>query len=79
MYNANYYQEKKQELQQESVRNKLEAYDDILRVLQKAVNKDQEFGQKFQKVVAEETASQEQTKKTSEEVVAEPAEPEKKP
>jgi len=78
MYDANYFNGKKQELQQENLKNVLEAYDDIVRVLTKSTQKTQEFNAKFQKVVAEEKASQEATKKPLKEEkdgqTAEPAE-----
>jgi ElaB/YqjD/DUF883 family membrane-anchored ribosome-binding protein len=74
-YDKQYFNNKKQELQQDNFKNILEAYDDILRVMQKSVAKTQDINKKFQKVVEEEKASQEQTKKQ----VAEPAGSKKKP
>ena len=73
-FDPNYYAQRKQELQQENLKNILEVYDDILRVMQKSVAKTQDINKKFQEIVAKEEESK---KKDTKEVVPAPAKPEK--
>jgi len=63
MYDQNYYNQKKQELNQDNLKLIVESYQDIERVVIKAINKARDLQVKFQKVELEEKASQEATKK----------------
>jgi hypothetical protein len=73
-YDKAYFDNRKQELQQENLKNILEVYDDILRVMQKSVAKTQDINKKFQEIVAKEEESK---KKDTKEVVPAPAKSEK--
>jgi len=73
-YDQNYYNLRKQELQQESLKNVVEAYQDIERSVLKVVNKARELQAKLQELETKERANQEATKKTPEPKVAKPVE-----
>jgi len=64
-YDQNYYNLRKQELQQESLKNVVEAYQDIERSVFKVVNKARELQTKLQELETKEKANQEATKKTT--------------
>lgn len=57
MFDQNYYNQRKQELNQENLKNLVEAYEDILRVMQKSVQKTQEITQKFKAIEEQEKGS----------------------
>ena len=61
-YDKGYYDNRKQELNQEALRNILDAYDDIKRAVIKEVNKVQEIQRKLQELGAKEKESQEAEK-----------------
>jgi len=73
MYDPNYYNNKKQELNQENLKLIVESYQDIERVVIKAINKARELQAKLQKVELEEAESQKQSTKKDDKKVAEPA------
>jgi len=67
MYDKSYYDQRKQELQQENFRNILDVYDDILRLMQRSVAKTQEINKKFQELELKEKESQKEKKKPQKE------------
>ena len=69
-YDQDYYNLRKQELQQENLENGVEAYQDIERSVFKVVNKARELQTKLQELETKERANQEATKKTPEPKVA---------
>ena len=73
MYDQNYYNQKKQELNQDNLKLIVESYQDIERVVIKAINKARDLQAKLQKVELEEAESQKQSTKKDDNKVAEPA------
>jgi len=72
-YDPNYYNQKKQELNQDNLKLIVESYQDIERVVIKAINKARDLQAKFQKVEQEEAESQKQSTKKDDKEVAKPA------
>lgn len=74
-YDPTYYQNRKQEIQQDYQKLIFEAYEDIERAVVKKFNKAQEMQKKLQELETKEKESLEANKKTPE--VPEPAKPAK--
>ena len=73
MYDSNYYNQKKQELNQDNLKLIVESYQDIERVVIKTINKVRDLQAKLQKVEQEEAESKKQSTKKDDNKVAEPA------
>jgi len=72
-YSPDYYNNKKQELNQDNLKLIVESYQDIERVVIKTINKVRDLQAKFQKVELEEAESKKQSTKKDDKKVAEPA------
>ena len=73
-YSPDYYNQKKQELNQDNLKLIVESYQDIERVVIKAINKARDLQAKLQKVEQEEAESKKQSTKKDDNKVAKPAE-----
>ena len=62
-YDKQYYDSRKQELNQENLKNIVEAYQDIERVVIKVVNKGRDLQAKLQEVLSKEQESKKEGKK----------------
>jgi len=62
-YDKQYYDSRKQELNQENLKNIVEAYQDIERVVIKVVNKSRDLQAKLQEVLSKEQESKKEGKK----------------